>query len=159
MKSNVRRVLIVDDDAMVRRLLARHFEKRGAIVVEAADAEQALDAFNLGTEFDVVIADVHLPGKNGLQLASQVRALRANQPIVFITGDEDDAIARRALVAGNSRFLAKPFDLPDLDSAVARVLNTPLPSQRNQLAVIGTVVAVLLLIAWFVGYVLLTPNH
>ena len=159
MKPNVRRVLIVDDDAMVRRVLARHLEKRGAIVVEAADAEQALDAFNLGTEFDVVIADVHLPGQDGLELATQLRFLRKDQPIVFITGDEDDAIARRALVTGNSRFLAKPFDLPDLDSAVARVLNAPLPSQRNQLVVIGTVVAVLLLVAWFVGYVLLTPNH
>ena len=140
---------------MVRRLLARHFEKRGAIVVEAGDAEQAIKAFRIDpASFDVVIVDIHLPDESGIQLLSRLRDVRPDIAVVFITGDEDDALARRALTTGNARYLVKPFEFHELDSSVARAISAPLPVRRKRWVLAAVAMAALLTLAWLVGYVL-----
>lgn len=131
----MRSVLIVEDDAMVRRLLARHFAKSGATILEAADADEAVAMFTEpDARFDVVITDVHLPGRTGLDLATELRLHRADQPIVFVTGDVDEALARRALEGGKAGYLLKPFEFFELDAAVAQAVQTsaaaPPPSTR-----------------------------
>ena len=119
------RVLIVEDDAMVRRLLSRHFQKTGANTIEAGDAEQALQMFrDPDNQFDVVVADVHLPGLSGLDLATEMRVHRPHQPIVFVTGDVDEVLARRALSGGKAGYLLKPFEFFELDAAVAQAVQS-----------------------------------
>ena len=115
--------LIIEDDAMVRRLLTRHFQKSGVNVEEAGDAEQALRIFaERGTGFDVVVTDVHLPGMSGLDLATEIRMLRADQAIVFVTGDVDEKLAERALESGSAGYLLKPFEFFELDAAIAQAV-------------------------------------
>lgn len=122
----IARVLIVEDDPMVRRLLARHFQKKNVAVVEAATAEDALVLFTpSGERFDAVVTDVHLPGMTGVDLATRIRGFRPDQPIVFVTGDVDEDLARRALEGGSAGYLLKPFEFFELDAALAQALRTP----------------------------------
>lgn len=135
MSSQVSRVLIVEDDAMVRRLLVRHFQKKNVASVEAADAEAALAFFaEPDQRFDAVITDVHLPGMTGVEMATRIRAARPDQPIVFVTGDVDEKLAARALEGGGAGYLLKPFEFFELDAAVAQALKAmPLtPEQAAQ---------------------------
>lgn len=126
-------VLIVEDDAMVRRLLARHFAKSGATITEAADADQAINLFKgPDARFDVVITDVHLPGRTGLDLATELRLHRPDQPIVFVTGDVDETLARRALEGGKAGYLLKPFEFFELDAAVAQAVQTSAAAPRPE---------------------------
>lgn len=127
-------VLVVEDDDMVRRLLTRHFEKGGATVHQAADAEAALSMFVNGNErFDVVVTDIHLPGRTGLDMATDLRLHAPQQPIVFVTGDVDEKLARRALATAKAGYLLKPFEFFELDAAVAQALRAanavPEPSE------------------------------
>ena len=125
MNPPLQRVLIVEDDAMVRRLLARHFQKGGAAIVEAADVDQALAVFREpGSRFDVVVTDVHLPGQSGLDLATEMRMLQPQQPIVFVTGDVDEKLAQRALAGGKAGYLLKPFEFFELDAAIAQAIQS-----------------------------------
>lgn len=127
-----RSVLIVEDDAMVRRLLARHFAKTGAVVTEAGDVSEALAVFSsAGSRFDVVVTDVHLPDRTGLDLATEMRSSCPYQPIVFVTGDVDEDLARRALAGGKAGYLLKPFEFFELDAAVAQAMQTPALQQRH----------------------------
>jgi CheY-like chemotaxis protein len=131
MTGPISRVLIVEDDAMVRRLLVRHFQKKNITSVEAADAEAALALFAQPDQrFDAVVTDVHLPGMTGVEMAARIRTARPDQPIVFVTGDIDEELAERALAGGGAGYLLKPFEFFELDAAVAQALKaTPAPPE------------------------------
>ena len=123
---SIARILIVEDDAMVRQLLVRHFQKRGVVAVEAASAEEALSIFQQPDQsFDAVLTDVHLGQMSGVDLATRIRSIRAQQPIVFVTGDVDEELARRALAAGNAGYLLKPFEFFELDAALEQAVRLP----------------------------------
>lgn len=110
-------VLVVDDDASVRELLRRWLELEGYDVRVAADAMAAIAA--LETEPPkVVVADVHLPGANGLWLAEQIRHGAPTTAIVLATGDATVPpfeSLRRGIVA----YVLKPFQRDQLVAAVA----------------------------------------
>lgn len=128
-------VLIVEDDPMVRRLLLRHFQKQHATAREAGDAERALALFQEeNTAFDVVVTDVHLPGMTGVDLATRLREIRPDQAIVFVTGDVDADLARRALESGSAGYLLKPFEFFELDAAIAQALKStpPFPAAAHE---------------------------
>jgi DNA-binding NtrC family response regulator len=112
------RILIVEDDASIRRLMTRHFQKRGFEVEQAGAAEEVLDRFVGMQQFDVVVTDVHLPGESGVDLARRLHVQRPDQPIVFMTGDSDAKIAREALADGAAGYLLKPFEFFELDAVV-----------------------------------------
>lgn len=125
-------ILIVDDDPMVRRLLARHFQKKYEVVSEAADAEQALVVFGERSAwYDVVVTDVHLPGMTGVDMATRIREIRHDQPIVFVTGDVDAQLAKRALEGGSAGYLLKPFEFFELDAAIALALSAQPPAAQR----------------------------
>ena len=120
-----RRILLVEDDPMVRRLLTRHFQRSETTVVEAANAEEGIAAFTQAVApFDVVVTDVHLPGRTGLELATELRMQRKDQAIVFITGDVDEKLARRALEGGQAGYLLKPFEFFELDAAITQAVQS-----------------------------------
>ena len=112
------RILIVEDDPSIRRLMTHHFRRNGFEVEQAGAAEEVLERFDDSQHFDVVVTDVHLPGKSGVEMARRLQARRPNQAIVFMTGDSDAAIARQALKDGAAGYLLKPFELFELDAVV-----------------------------------------
>jgi response regulator RpfG family c-di-GMP phosphodiesterase len=119
-----RRVIIVEDDESLRKMLTRHLRKRGFTVIEAGDAESVLlRASRERRPFDVAVADVHLPGLSGVELLRLLLAHSPLKPVLLITGDGEEALARKALQAGAAGYLLKPFELFELDAALDQALS------------------------------------
>jgi response regulator RpfG family c-di-GMP phosphodiesterase len=116
-------VLLVEDDPGTRDVLSKHLVRAG-FTVTAIDRAELLpeERERNGRPFDVVVSDVHLPGMSGIELASLLLASTPAQPIVLITGDPDEALAREALSRGPVSYLLKPFQLFELEAAIRNTL-------------------------------------
>jgi DNA-binding response OmpR family regulator len=108
------RILVVEDDPSIRKLVTSHFRRCGFEVEYAIAAEEVAS----DERYDVVLTDVHLPGQSGIDLARRIHAAWPEQAVVFMTGDADPMVARAALADGTSGYLLKPFELFELDAAV-----------------------------------------
>jgi len=117
-------VLVVDDEPVVCDAIRRVLDEEGRSVATVPSAEAALAHPALAT-CRLVVADLMLPGRSGLDLAGAIRALRPGLPIVVISGYATRENAARALAAGATAFLAKPFDTSELLDLVRRALGTP----------------------------------
>ena len=118
-----RRILVVEDEAAVRELVAKHLAKKGYEVAEASDAEQVLLQMSRDrVPFDLVLTDIHLPGLSGVELLRLLLTHSPLRPVIMITGDADEGLARRALGYGAAGYLLKPFQLFELDAAVRQAL-------------------------------------
>ncbi len=105
------RVLVVDDDPMMRLLAGRALTSIGMTVEEAEDGQQALDAIRTSAP-DLLVLDVELPGQDGLQICQAVRELPGGRdiPVLILTGRTDPEIIDQAFQAGASDFINKPID-------------------------------------------------
>jgi FixJ family two-component response regulator len=114
-------VAIVDDDASVRRGVARLLRLAGYSVRAFTSAREFLEQSQPSPA--CLVVDVRMPGQTGLDLQSALLAAGRDVPIVFITGHDDIPVAVRAMKAGAVDFLAKPFDEKDLLAAVAQAVS------------------------------------
>ena len=116
------RVFLVDDHEVVRRGLRELFEPQDdlEVVGEAANAEEALDRVP-GTQPDVAILDVRLPGESGIELCRELRAALPDLRCLMLTSFADDDALFSAILAGASGYLLKEIRGPELVSAVRRV--------------------------------------
>jgi len=112
------RILVVDDDAPIRRTFDEHLSEVGYEVRTAADAEEALEILE---EFDpaLVVTDIRMPGMSGLELLRRVRAVSDADVAVF-TAHEDMKTAMEAMQAGAYDYLVKPLDLAAIEHLVER---------------------------------------
>ena len=117
-----RRVLVVEDEALVRLLVAQILEEAGYAVREAAEAKSALELLRSGEFIDLMVTDVGLPGLNGKQLADQARSLRPDLKVLFMTGYADTGLLDSKLPEGMG-LITKPFDLDDLAAKAGSLLN------------------------------------
>ncbi len=115
------RVLLVEDDAATRELLTRHLSGRGFNVTAVDAAEEGIVEAS-DVKFDVVVADVHLPGLSGTELANFMVSHDPALPVILMTGDADEQVRLDALAHGASVFLYKPFEVTDLEKAVRQAL-------------------------------------
>ena len=122
------RILVVDDDADAREMIALALQSRGAVIQSASSAAEALDA--IGREKpDVMIADIGMPHEDGYMLIQKVRALERDNsqpglPAIALTAYASAADRDQALAAGFDLHLRKPVGLSDLTNAVAKSLKT-----------------------------------
>jgi len=117
-------VLLVEDDDAVRAATRRILERCGYSVVEAPEAEKALDLLRADEiQFDVVLTDAVMPGMSGLELAELLAAERPDLPLVLVSGYTEDAINRGGPLAPNAVFLEKPFTVHALSRTIADVLS------------------------------------
>jgi CheY-like chemotaxis protein len=121
------RVLLVDDDELVRDALHDYFIECGAVVVAAESARAGLKAF-MQAPPDVLVSDLRMPpGEDGFWLIAAVRALKPSQggevPAVAVTGDV--MAASQAMTAGFQAVHGKPPKLPDLAAVVGRLAGVP----------------------------------
>lgn len=114
-------VLVVDDEAVIRDAVRLILGAEGWQVAVAPDAESAFAHEALGS-CRLVLCDLMLPGHSGLDVVREVRRRRPWVPIVMITGYATADNATRAIEAGASAFLAKPFDDTELLNQVRAVL-------------------------------------
>ena len=115
------RILVVDDEATMRRLLEKLLRMEGYDVLLAASGEQAL-AELLKHGADTVLLDMRMPGMTGLDVCRQIRhhPRSLHTPVVFITAVNDRELRRKGMEAGADDFLSKPFDEVEL---LARIRN------------------------------------
>jgi len=118
------RVLVVDDEASIRDLLAKTLALAEYDVDTAADASTALARIR-AAEYDLLIADLRMPGMDGLTLIRQVKKIRAELPVIIITGFSSEASAIEAVNLGVAGYLRKPFRVPEVLAAAAKALGAP----------------------------------
>jgi len=118
------RVLVVDDEASIRDLLSKTLALAEYDVDTAADASTALGRVR-ASEYDLLIADLKMPGMDGLTLIRQVKRIRAELPVIIITGFSTESSAIEAVNLGVAGYLRKPFRVPEVLAAAAKALGTP----------------------------------
>jgi DNA-binding NarL/FixJ family response regulator len=113
------KVLLVDDDTLVRKGLAQLVAScvEGSVVSEAADTTEALAILET-SEHDIVVADIRLPGRDGLELLREIRALRPQLPVLMLTGHDDPDYVKSALAQGAAGYLLKDSTPEDLTQAI-----------------------------------------
>ena len=114
-------VAAVDDDRRVRESVQSVLESAGYEAVTFDSAEAFLDSGDLARVI-CVLADVRLPGIDGLELQRQIRRDRPTMPVIFMTAHDDDDVRERALRDGAVAFMVKPFDGGELLEHVARAV-------------------------------------
>jgi PAS domain S-box-containing protein len=118
------RVLVVEDETLVRDFACRFLQGEGYFTIEAADGYDAIDV--LGTDphtVDLVLSDVVMPRMGGRELAGHLARLRPGLPVLFMSGYTNDEIMRRGLLEPGAPFLAKPFSPETLSAKVREVLD------------------------------------
>lgn len=115
------RVLVVDDEASIRELLTRTLALTEYDVEAVADGQAGLERLRLAP-YDLLIADLRMPGMDGLTLIREARRLQPSLPIIIITGYSTESSAIEAVNLGVVGYLVKPFRVPQVLAAVARAL-------------------------------------
>ena len=117
------RILIVEDEQAMARLLGFNFEQEGYEVDLARDGPSALDAFRENpAAFDLIMLDLMLPGMSGYETCREIRAIDADIPVLVLSArtlSEDKAMA---FDAGTDQYMTKPFALPELLSRVRNLI-------------------------------------
>jgi two-component system KDP operon response regulator KdpE len=114
------RVLVVDDNLAIQKLVSVNLQARGYAVDVAGDGEEALRLFKAG-EYDLVILDLILPGMSGIDVCALIRQL-SDIPIVVLSAREDEELKVHALDTGADDYVTKPFSPKELLARVRAVM-------------------------------------
>ncbi|MBA3646339.1 MAG: response regulator [Gemmatimonadaceae bacterium] len=118
-------ILLVEDDSAVRSLGHRILSDRGYRVTSAASGSDAIHFFRAAKQpFDLLVADVVMPGMSGGELADRLTTLHPEIRILLISGYTDDEVLRRGIIENELPFLQKPFTPSQLADKVSEVLRT-----------------------------------
>ena len=128
-KKSAARVLVVDDEPLVRWSVGETLRAHGCDIVEASDAHSALVAVvDPAAEPDAVLLDLKLPDSDDLSLLASVRRLLPRAPVILMTAFGTPEVFEEARRLGVYTVLDKPFELDELDLLIERALETPQPS-------------------------------
>jgi putative nucleotidyltransferase with HDIG domain len=116
------RILVVDDEAPVRTMIAAALERRGFSVELAGGANEALEALELNN-FNLVLTDIVMQDVNGIALLDRIHAHQPNLPVVMVTAIHDITVAIDAMRRGAYDYLLKPFESEQLLGTVERALS------------------------------------
>jgi two-component system, OmpR family, KDP operon response regulator KdpE len=125
------RILIVDDDPHIRRVMRTTLVAQGYEVADARTAEEAIDKIR-GETYDLVLLDMNLPGMGGLEACREIRSLRASfdAAIIMLTVRDSERDKVKALDAGADDYVTKPFGTPELLARIRAALRRmPLASE------------------------------
>lgn len=113
-----RKILVVDDEPAIRKLLARILERAGFSVVVAEDGEDAFDKVQADASLRLIVSDLRMPRCGGLEFAERViNEFKRDFEFILLTGDGDKSDAIKALRLGVREFLDKPIERSDLERA------------------------------------------
>ncbi|MEN8676674.1 MAG: response regulator, partial [Alteriqipengyuania sp.] len=117
------RVLLVEDEDMVRAVAERALVRAGFTVNAQPDGEDGLAEIANGGEFDLIVSDVVMPGMDGPAMARAIRKLRPEIPILFMSGYAEETL-RDEINIENMHFIAKPFSVEQISRKVGEVLSS-----------------------------------
>jgi excisionase family DNA binding protein len=118
------RILVVDDEASIRDLLAKTLALAEYDVDTAPDGRSALERLRL-YPYDLLIADLKMPGIDGLTVIREAKRLKVDLPVIIITGYSTETAAIEAVNLGVSGYLTKPFRVPQVLAAAAKAIGEP----------------------------------
>ena len=135
-----RRIIVVDDDAGIREMVAEYLAQHG-FSVRTADGGGAFDGLLAAQAADLILLDVNMPGEDGLSIARRLRAAKIATPIIMLTamGDVIDRVV--GLEVGTDDYIVKPFDLRELRARIAAVLRRAPSAAEDAPEAIGQHVA------------------
>jgi PAS domain S-box-containing protein len=120
------KILVVDDEAVVRGVLQRVMTKMGHSVDVLSDAKTAMDKIEAGASYDVILTDVRMPGMSGIEMYSRIvaRSSEMKKRIIFITGDVMGTDIKSFLTKNDLSYLAKPFDIDALKTKIDSIMSS-----------------------------------
>jgi two-component system, OmpR family, KDP operon response regulator KdpE len=124
------RVLAVDDNPSIQKLVSVNLQARGYAVTAADTGEDALRLFTPG-DYDLVLLDLILPGLSGLEVCTQIRQ-QSEVPIIVLSAREDEDLKVRALDAGADDYVTKPFSQEELLARVRAVMRRARPAEADK---------------------------
>lgn len=117
------KILVVDDEAVLRVVLIMELEGEGYLVTGAPDGEEAIEILKT-KQFDLVISDIKMPNVDGFEVLKFVKDRWPKTKVVMLTGFADLKNAIESKKLGAEDFVSKPYDLVDLLTTVERVLTS-----------------------------------
>jgi len=116
-------ILLVEDEAFVREITSEILEGAGYRVLKTRNAAEATGAFQKYQAIvSLLLTDVTLPGRNGLELSNTLRKLKPNLKTIFISGYPENAVTKGGIPDDGTLYLPKPFSLQSLTTTVKQVL-------------------------------------
>jgi CheY-like chemotaxis protein len=116
------RVLLVEDEGIIRMMTTEMLEEEGFEVVEARDGDEAVRLLAQGEPFNVLFTDVQMPGiLDGIGVAMHIRKLYPTIPVLVVSGYAAQLTARLGALNPPAVFLDKPYDMDDVVSALTRL--------------------------------------
>jgi two-component system, chemotaxis family, chemotaxis protein CheY len=136
-------ILLVDDDPDIRSLTRTFLDHEGYSVFSSGDAERAVQIFRNVPRIDLLVTDLYMPGRSGMELGLELKGLRKELPVLLISGGSVEGEQTAKMQEEGWSFLAKPFRLLELLSTVHRIL-APVEARRWREAKQGVAVEELL---------------
>ena len=114
-------ILVVDDDFEIRSLVKKYLTENNFLVTTASSAEDAVEKVSI-IKFDLIILDIMMPGKNGLEFTKENKD-RINTPIILLTAKGEASERVEGLTVGADDYLPKPFEPEELVLRIKNILN------------------------------------
>jgi len=114
------KILLLEDDPILSDILTHHLEECGFTVVHVEDGENALDSA-YDNKFDLMILDINVPKKNGLEVVKTLREYNNTTPTIIVTAYHDTAHMKKGFESGCDDYIKKPFDLEELDLRIKNI--------------------------------------
>jgi two-component system response regulator AtoC len=125
-------ILVADDEESIRKVLKARLEREGYTVELAENGMMAEQIIKSRPEISVVITDVKMPGKDGLTLTRETKQKKNSPKVIVMTGHGEKSTAIEALRLGASDYLEKPFDMDEMNHAVARSVKESKLERENE---------------------------
>ena len=126
----LKRILAVDDEPSMRRLLEISLRQAGYEPVSAGDGREALQIIK-AQQIDLILSDLHMPGMSGLTLLKTIRADNEALPFIMVTAQGEINTAVEAMKLGAADYILRPFDLETLEVAIAKALTVQRMTLEN----------------------------
>ena len=130
------RILLVEDERGIADFVERALRAQGHAVEVAADGVEGGQRA-VGSDLDLVILDVMLPGRSGLEVLEEIRTVKPALPVIMLTARAEVADKVAGLDAGATDYMTKPFSVEELLARVRAHLRTPAQSETTRLSVAG----------------------
>src|ERR1700739_1498641 len=121
-ESQTRTILVVDDEAEIRKLVTAMLTRHGYRVLTADTGENAVRLCNNNPNIDLLLTDVVAPGMSGPMIAAQIAALKPGIKVLFMSGYDNTQVVQRYVIEKGYSLLSKPFTMEQLEEQVREVL-------------------------------------
>lgn len=133
------KVLMVDDESRMRKLVSDFLTRKGYIVIEAGDGEEALDRFYADKDISLVILDVMMPKMNGWDVCREIRK-NSKVPIIMLTAKSDESSELNGFECGADEYIAKPFSPKILTARVDALIRRSYRIDSSEVTDVGGII-------------------